>query len=274
MTKRYLASAAPVEVKINVNKKVQKITWNPPAEIFVDTKLGDSNVLKAQVEDNAVMSFSDGKDTLINDDTVLPAGKGQTLKLRVAATATYDEVTVPVTKTIDVNKHQQDLTWGNPSDITVETQLDGTHLNASVKDNANRIYRDAMGKVIQAGDTLPAGLNQTLTVESEETALYEASPKPVPVVINVNKLKQTITWNPRKELTLGMKLGDGVLTAETTSKIEPTYKDEKNNPVDETTVLPVGSHKLTAFAEGTDRFDPAEPVPMTITVNPKVEEEK
>ena len=44
--------------------------------------------------------------------------------------------------------------------------------------------------------------------------------------------------------------------------------------MDETTVLPVGSHQLTAFADGTDRFDPAEPVTETITVNPKVEEEK
>ena len=82
------------------------------------------------------------------------------MKLRVAATATYDEVTIPVTKTIDVNKHQQELSWGNPSDITVDTKLDGTHLNASVKDNANRIYRDAKGKVINPGDTLPAGLAQ------------------------------------------------------------------------------------------------------------------
>ena len=53
-----------------------------------------------------------------------------------------------------------------------------------------------------------AWLNSDRRIRSDRAAT-EPSPKPVPVVINVNKLKQTITWKPRKKLTLDMKLGEG-----------------------------------------------------------------
>jgi hypothetical protein len=265
-TLRYKASSAFVEVDLRVNLKPQVIVWNSVKEILAGSKLGKA-VLNATAEDNATLSYFDAENKPIDENTILPAGKGIILKVRSAATASYAAVNEPaVTVTIDVNKQQQEIVWDNPKDISVDEPLTEEHLAAKVKDNAKCIYRNAKGEIIQVGDTLPAGLAQALTVEALATDLYEASLSPLAVKINVKKLTQALTWSPPLELSSGTALGDSVMNAKSSSGVEPVYYDAGRIGLEKTTVLPVGEHQVTAIAPSTDRFEESEPISHTITV--------
>ena len=247
------------------DKVEQTITWANPPDLTVGDKLEEAS-LSPTAQDLTALEFTDKDGNIITQETVLAAGKDQILRVKGKPTKRYLASTNFVEVKINVKK-VQNITWTPPSEIDAGVKL-GTVLNAAPEDNAVLSYFDENDQPIDANSVLPAGKGRTMKVTAAATDNYHALTTPVTKTIDVNKVKQTITWNPLKEPIAGVALGEEVLNATTPSGVKPTYAIGPK-PVTAATELAEGSHQVTAVAEGTEIYAVPDPVTKTIIVKAK-----
>ncbi len=148
-------------VNINVNPVDPVITWNDPADIVFGTPLSATQ-LNATADVAGTFVYNPAIDTILN------AGTGQQLSVTFTPDQTANHNVVQATVMISVSKADPVITWNDPADISVGTQLSATQLNATADVAGTFVYDPA------AGTTLPAGNGQTLgvTFTPDDTANY------------------------------------------------------------------------------------------------------
>ncbi len=82
-------------------KVAQTITWADPPPITVGDKLGKAS-LDAKADDPKALVYTDASGTVITEETILPEGLAQVLKVSATATTRYLASAAPVTVKIDV----------------------------------------------------------------------------------------------------------------------------------------------------------------------------
>ncbi len=105
---------------------------------------------------------------------------------------------VPVTPTI---------TWSNPADITYDTALSATQLDATASVPGTFTYTPATGTVLNAG------ADQTLSVSFTPTDTTDYAAVAATVTINVDQATPTITWASPMNITYGIALSGTQLDA-------------------------------------------------------------
>ncbi len=270
--KRYMdAACATTHLKCKP-KLEQVITWDNPPDITEGDALGEAS-LTPQSQDPSALEFTDGTGGAITKETVLPAGKQQVLRVKGKETLKYLASTNFVEVKINVKKVQT-LTWNPPKEISAGSPIGDGVLNAVRHDNAVLSYflvDDNTDKPIDANTILPAGKSWKLKVLAAATDDYHAITVPVEATIDVNKLLQTVTWNPpTSDIEEGSELGTALLNATVSTGAQPDYYLDTEK-IDASTVLPVGEHKIQAIANGTDIYETSDPAFVTLHVNAKKE---
>ncbi len=105
---------------------------------------------------------------------------------------------MPVTPTI---------TWSNPADITYDTALSATQLDATASVPGTFTYTPAKGTVLNAG------ADQTLSVSFTPTDTTDYAAVAATVTINVDQATPTITWASPMNITYGIALSGTQLDA-------------------------------------------------------------
>src|SRR5205085_521450 len=116
------------------------------------------------------------------------------------------------TKTVSINvlKGAPVITWATPADITYDTALSATQLNATTGTIIGTfVYTPAAGSVLNAG----AGQTLSVTFTPTDGANYTTATKTVS--INVLKAAPVITWPTPADITYGTALSATQLNATT-----------------------------------------------------------
>lgn len=191
-TDLYHAVTEPVVVKIDVNKQVQEVSWEPVKTRFeVGSALG-ADFLNVVRKDNAVVSYfySDGTaDKPIDASFEPPVGDDLILKASVATTDLYEAVTEPLIVKISVVKKTQEVTWKPIKTVLEEgVELGSEVLNARSSSGAQPAYFNGEAEV-STSSVLPPG-EYELRAVAPETEQYDASPA-VAVKVVVNKKEES-----------------------------------------------------------------------------------
>jgi len=200
------ASACKKEETVKVTKKNPLITWTNPADISVGTALSATQLnATADVDGTFLYTPSSG--------TVLTAGTSQILKVDFKPTDEQQYNTASKTVTINVKaivKKTPVLTWANPADITVETALSSTQLNAKADVAGTFVYTPAIGTSLSAGTLQSLKVDFTPT----DTAHYDKASKTVTInVTAIVKKNPVITWANPSDITVGTALSSTQLNA-------------------------------------------------------------
>ncbi len=107
------------------------------------------------------------------------------------------------------------ITWQNPADINYGTPLGSTQLNAMASVPGTFTYTPP------AGTVLPAGQNQTLSVQFTPTDSADYYPAAASVSINVNKTDPQIEWDDIESIFYGQPLTTTQLDA--TANVPGTF---------------------------------------------------
>ncbi len=266
----YMDSACATTHITTKRKLEQTITWTNPPDITEGQPLGEAS-LKPQAEDQTALEFSDASGTAITEETILPAGKEQVLRVkgkltnRFLASASFIEVKINVKKV-------QKVTWDPPKEIDAGTELGDIVLNATTTSGVKPNYYH--GSQLLTETTVLKPETYELKAIAPATDLYLES-EPLPATITVKALVQKVTWNPPTEIDAGTELGGIVLNATTTTGVKPNYY-HGSQLLTETTVLEADKdadkeYELKAIAPATDLYLESEPVTVTITVKAKEE---
>lgn len=228
-TKQY--KAAVKEVKINVKRGEQNITWKNPANIVFGTLLTDKQ-LNASRRQDAKLTYTPPA------GTKLDAGDNQVLRVEAAQVKNMNAGSKEVT--INVLRAEQNLEWKRPAAIIYGTKLDGTQLNAKrTRGEGELVYAPP------AGTQLEVGKDQTLTVTAQQTKNFSA--RSMTVKITVAQAEHVIEWQPLKtEIVYGTLLSAEQLNATSSTAEAPL---EFSPPLD--TKLEAGPNqtiKVTAKA--------------------------
>jgi hypothetical protein len=147
------------------------------------------------------------------------------------------------------------ITWNNPADITYETALSSTQLNAEASVPGSFSYNPDAGTVLSVGTHI---LHVDFT--PDDNTNYNTASKDV--TINVQKITPTITWSNPADITYGTVLSSTQLDA--TASVPGTFA--YNPPAG--TLLSAGTQTLHVDFTPTDTTDyNTASKDVTITVN-------
>ncbi len=260
-----------VHLSADVDKHHQQITWNPATlnlettddVTFDATTSGSSAGLSVRYsvtegEDVATVDAATGKLTIIKDGdvTVQADADGDGSKYKNAD---------PVSKTFRISKVTPTITT-NPTATTM------TMPNTSLAD-CELIGGAASveGSFAWADNTINATYNNTgytVTFTPKNTNWYSTTS--CVVVVPVNKMVQTITWNfteleiyPNAQITFDASTNAGLPVSYSSSDDAVAYVDGDNKLL----IIRGGEVTITASQSGNETYAAAEPVSKTLTIN-------
>jgi len=186
----------------SIPKKDPLINWANPTDIKFGTPLSATQL-------NATTNITGTFVYTPAIGTKLEAGANQFLKVDFIPTDAKSYNVASKTVKINVPKDPV-ITWANPADIEVGTQLSDVQLNATADVAGIFVYTPAIGT------KLNAGANQILKVDFTPTdaATYNTVSKTVKINLKaVTKKDPIITWANPKDISFGTKLSTTQLNA-------------------------------------------------------------
>ena len=148
------------------------ITWSNPADIVYGTLLSATQ-LNATASVPGTFTYTPAL------GTKLDAGATQNLKVDFTPTDLVNYLATSKTVTINVDKATPVITWSNPADISSQTALGNTELNATANVAGTFIYTPALGTLLNVGSGQALNVDFTPT----DAANYNTATKTV--LINV-----------------------------------------------------------------------------------------
>ena len=264
---------APVDgtVAVTINKSAQSIVWN---DSFENITVTDSIVLTASAKTEVTYDISDTEMAYITDNNVLYFHRGGTVQ--VTAYAEEDAYYLADTRTRELEilpAYPTILTYPTASPISYGQKLGESVLSggeASVSGSFAWADEEAL---LEAGN-----YHQTVLFTPDDQVSYKNIE--IPVVVLVNPIAQTITWDLT---TIEVRQGQSLqLSATASSDLPVTYAVDKTAlaKVENNTfyALEVGEVLVTATQNGVyvDEYGkeyanylPAEPVSKTIVIVPQ-----
>jgi hypothetical protein len=197
-------SPATASVTLQVGQATPKITWATPAAIIYGTPLSSTQL-------NATASVPGTFTYLPAAGTLLTAGANP-LSVTFTPNDTVNYGSASAKNTITVNKAVPTITWPISSAISYGTALNSTQLNASATDASGNtipgqtVYSPAAGTIL-------AGGTQTLSVTFTPTDTTDYTTAKASVMLQVNSITPTLTWNIPAAITYGMALSTAQLNA-------------------------------------------------------------
>lgn len=146
------------------------------------------------------------------------------------------------------------IAWAAPQAITYGIPLSAAQLNATVDGMGTLSYSPSASTILRAG-------THTLTAAFTPTNSNLYTPATATVALTVNQATPTITWAPPARIGYGMPLSSAQLDAQASVPGTFTYLPPAG------TVLPIGTHSLSATFSPTDSIDyttPTQSVPLTV----------
>lgn len=263
-----LNQSVTVHLSADVDKHHQQITWNPVTELkTTDVVSFDAttsaaaaglNVRYQVVEgDAATVDAETGSLTIIKDGTV-------TIKATAEGNDSYYDAE-PVSKTFTISKV-------TPTITTIPMAQTMTMPNTSLADcELTGGAASVEGSFAWADNTINATYNNTgytVTFTPENTNWY--SSVSCVVVVPVNKMVQTITWNftelemyPNAQITFDASTNAGLPVSYSSSDETVAYVDGNNKLL----IIRGGEVTITASQSGNETYAAAEPVSKTLTIN-------
>lgn len=264
-----LNQSVEVYLSAEVDKHHQQITWNPAttelkttdAVTFDATTSAAAAGLSVRYEvvsgDAATVDAETGELTIIKDGTV-------TIKATAAGNNSYYDAE-PVSKTFTISKVTPEITTV-PTAATMT--LPNTNLSNCVLTGG---AASVEGSFAWADNTINATYNNTgytVTFTPENTNWY--SSVSCVVVVPVNKMVQTITWNftelemyPNAQITFDASTNAGLPVSYSSSDETVAYVDGNNH----LNIIKGGEVTITATQGGNAIYAAAEPVSKTLTIN-------
>jgi hypothetical protein len=247
---------ASANVTINVLKATPTLTWTNPADITYGTALSATQL-------NATASVAGTLTYTPPSGTVLNAGNAQLLSVNfVPADATnYNNASANVT--INVLKATPALTWTNPADITYNTPLTATQLNATSTIPGAFSYTPGLGVVLTAGN----GKSLSVLFVPADTANYKnesanvsinvlqaATTTSVSSSINPSDLGQIVTFTATVNSAGGPPTGTVQFKAAGIAIGSPQTLNGNGLATFSTSALTAATHTVTADYSGDGNF--------------------
>ncbi len=264
-----LNQSVEVYLSADVDKHNQQITWNPAttelkttdAVTFDATTSAAAAGLNVRYEvvegDAATVNAATGALTIIKDGTV-------TIKATAEGNDSYHDAE-PVSKTFTISKV-------TPTIKTVPTAATMTMPNTSLADcELTGGEASVAGSFAWADNTINAIFNNTgyTVIFTPENTNWYSSVSCV-VVVPVNKMIQTITWDfaelemyPNAQVIFDASTNAGLPVSYTTSDETIAYVDGENR----LRIIRGGEVTITAKQGGNETYAAAEPVSKTLTIN-------
>ena len=263
-----LNQSVTVHLSADVDKHNQHITWNPVTELkttdvvsFNATTSAAAAGLSVRYEvvdgDAATVNAETGALTIIKDGTV-------TIKATAEGNDSYHDAE-PVSKTFTISKV-------TPTITTVPTAATMTMPNTSLADcELTGGEASVAGSFAWADNTINAIFNNTgyTVIFTPENTNWYSSVSCV-VVVPVNKMIQTITWDfaelemyPNAQVIFDASTNAGLPVSYTTSDETIAYVDGENR----LRIIRGGEVTITAMQGGNETYAAAEPVSKTLTIN-------
>lgn len=257
-----------VHLSADVDKHHQQITWNPETELkttdvvsFDATTSAAAAGLSVRYEvvegDAATVDAETGALTIIRDGNV-------TIKATAAGNESYYDAE-PVSKTFSISKVTPTITT-NPTATTM------TMPNTSLADcELTGGEASVAGSFAWADNTINAIFNNTgyTVIFTPENTNWYSSVSCV-VVVPVNKMIQTITWDfaeldmyPNAQVIFDASTNAGLPVSYSSSDEEVAYVDGENR----LRIIRGGEVTITAMQGGNETYAAAEPVSKTLTIN-------
>ena len=264
---------APVDgtVAVTINKSAQSIVWN---DSFENITVIDSIVLNASAQTKVTYEVSDTELAYITDNNVLYCHRGGTVQ--VTAYAEEDAYYLADTRTRELEilpAYPTILTYPTADSIAYGQLLGESTLTGGEANVAGSFAWVDPDAELEAG-----GCHQNVLFTPDDQVSYK--PVEIPVVVVVNPIAQTITWELN---TLEVRQGQSLqFNAEASSKLPITYSVNNTTlaKVENNTfyALEVGEVIVTATQNGSyidedggvhTNYTPAEPISKTITIVPQ-----
>ena len=264
---------APVDgtVAVTINKSAQSIVWN---DSFENITVIDSIVLNASAQTKVTYEVSDTELAYITDNNVLYCHRGGTVQVTayaeedayyLADTRTRELEILPAYPTILTYPTADSIAYGQ---LLGESTLTGGE--ASVSGSFAWADEEAL---LEAGE-----YHQTVLFTPDDQVSYKNIE--IPVVVLVNPIDQTITWDLT---TIEVRQGQSLqLSATASSDLPVTYAVDNASlaKVENNTfyALEVGEVVVTATQDGTytdedgdlhANYTEAKPVSKTIVIVPQ-----
>ena len=257
-----------VHLSADVDKHHQQITWNPETELkttdvvsFDATTSAAAAGLSVRYEvvegDAATVDAETGALTIIRDGNV-------TIKATAAGNESYYDAE-PVSKTFSISKVTPTITT-NPTATTM------TMPNTSLADcELTGGEASVAGSFAWADNTINAIFNNTgyTVIFTPENTNWYSSVSCV-VVVPVNKMIQTITWDfaelemyPNAQVIFDASTNAGLPVSYSSSDEKVAYVDGENR----LRIIRGGEVTITAMQGGNETYAAAEPVSKTLTIN-------
>lgn len=264
---------APVDstVAVTINKSAQSIVWN---DSFENITVIDSIVLTASAQTKVTYEVSDMEIAYITDNKVLYCHRGGTVQVTAYAEEDAYYLADTLTRELEIlPAYPTILTYPTASSISYGQKLGESVLSggeASVSGSFAWADEEAL---LEAGE-----YHQTVLFTPDDQVSYKNIE--IPVVVLVNPIAQTITWDLT---TIEVRQGQSLpLSATASSDLPVTYavdnallaKVENNTFY----ALEVGEVVVTATQDGTytdedgdlhANYTAAEPVSKTIVIVPQ-----
>lgn len=264
-----LNQSVTVHLSADVDKHHQQITWNPATTelkttdvmTFDATTSAAAAGLSVRYEvvegDAATVNAETGALTIIKDGTV-------TIKATAAGNNSYYDAE-PVSKTFTISKV-------TPTIATVPTAATMTMPNTSLADcELTGGEASVAGSFAWADNTINAIFNNTgyTVIFTPENTNWYSSVSCV-VVVPVNKMVQTITWDfaelemyPNAQVIFDASTNAGLPVSYSSSDEAVAYVDGENR----LRIIRGGEVTITAKQGGNETYAAAEPVSKTLTIN-------
>jgi hypothetical protein len=175
---------------IDVLKATPILTWEAPAPIVYGTPLG-ADQLRATADVPGAFEYAPPA------GTILDAGTGRTLSVHFTPSDTHNFNDADASRTIDVAKAGQTLSWTPPAPVVYGAPLSAAQLNAKVQ-VVGPSPAGAFTYTPPAGTLLDAGAGQTLSVAVAGTPNYEAGT--LSVTLDVNRAPLSLRADPKSKL--------------------------------------------------------------------------
>ncbi len=263
-----LNQSVTVHLSADVDKHHQQITWNPVTELkttdvvsFDATTSAAAAGLNVRYEvvsgDAATVDAETGALTIIKDGTV-------TIKATAEGNDSYYDAE-PVSKTFTISKV-------TPTITTIPMAQTMTMPNTRLEDcELTGGAASVEGSFAWADNTINATYNNTgytVTFTPNNTNWYSTTS--CVVVVPVNKMVQTITWNfteleiyPNVQITFDASTNAGLPVSYSSSDDAVAYVDGDNKLL----IIRGGEVTITASQSGNETYAAAEPVSKTLTIN-------
>ncbi len=200
---------ATASVFIDVTPAVPIVTWDDPDPISFGTPLSETQL-------NATANVPGSFSYVPPAGIFLSVGNNQTLSVTFTPEDAQNFSPVTETVKIDVVKADPIITWANPADIVVGTQLSVTQLNATASVSGTFTYTPPSGTVLDvgAGQVLMAtftpnesgnfnSITTSVTINVVDLQDYGDAPQSYPVTLADDGARHTTTT-----LFLGVSVDD------------------------------------------------------------------